>query len=129
MGRGARSWTSDPPTQTAPKGFSTSCDNSANAGGNIVNTPTYDKAISALLVVDPYNDFISEGGKIWPRISCGSQQLHRPYAGSSECRTQGEASSLLCHASSLPSGRLRDVEIHRAYPEGSVATQGLRIRH
>ncbi len=28
----------------------------------------YDKAITALLVVDPYNDFISEGGKIWPRI-------------------------------------------------------------
>jgi nicotinamidase-related amidase len=28
----------------------------------------YDKNITALLVVDPYNDFISEGGKIWPRI-------------------------------------------------------------
>jgi ureidoacrylate peracid hydrolase len=45
-----------------------SCDNSANAGGNTVDTPTYDKGITALLVVDPYNDFISEGGKIWPRI-------------------------------------------------------------
>jgi nicotinamidase-related amidase len=33
-----------------------------------VNAPTYDKSITALLVVDPYNDFISEGGKIWPRI-------------------------------------------------------------
>ncbi|HVE21711.1 MAG TPA: isochorismatase family cysteine hydrolase [Acidocella sp.] len=30
--------------------------------------PSYDKDIAALLVVDPYNDFISEGGKIWPRI-------------------------------------------------------------
>jgi Transposase IS116/IS110/IS902 family/Isochorismatase family len=30
--------------------------------------PTCDKDITALLVVDPYNDFISEGGKIWPRI-------------------------------------------------------------
>jgi ureidoacrylate peracid hydrolase len=28
----------------------------------------YNKDITALLVVDPYNDFISEGGKIWPRI-------------------------------------------------------------
>ena len=28
----------------------------------------YEKEITALLVVDPYNDFISEGGKIWPRI-------------------------------------------------------------
>src|SRR6476660_1321244 len=29
---------------------------------------TYEREISALLVIDPYNDFISEGGKIWPRI-------------------------------------------------------------
>src|SRR5690349_23730997 len=28
----------------------------------------YDKDVTALLVIDPYNDFISEGGKIWPRI-------------------------------------------------------------
>lgn len=28
----------------------------------------YDEGISALVVVDPYNDFISEGGKIWGRI-------------------------------------------------------------
>jgi ureidoacrylate peracid hydrolase len=29
---------------------------------------TYNKQLTALLVIDPYNDFISEGGKIWPRI-------------------------------------------------------------
>jgi ureidoacrylate peracid hydrolase len=28
----------------------------------------YRKEITALLVIDPYNDFISEGGKIWDRI-------------------------------------------------------------
>jgi len=28
----------------------------------------YEKEITALLVVDPYNDFISQGGKIWERI-------------------------------------------------------------
>ena len=28
----------------------------------------YDKEITALLVIDPYNDFISEGGKVWDRI-------------------------------------------------------------
>src|SRR5215475_12324307 len=38
------------------------------AGVTTMNTPTYDESISALLVVDPYNDFISDGGKIWPRI-------------------------------------------------------------
>ena len=29
---------------------------------------TYDKELTALLVIDPYNDFISEGGKLWPRV-------------------------------------------------------------
>jgi hypothetical protein len=29
---------------------------------------TYNKQLTALLVIDPYNDFISEGGKIWDRI-------------------------------------------------------------
>ena len=29
---------------------------------------TYDKATTALLFVDPYNDFLSEGGKAWPRL-------------------------------------------------------------
>lgn len=28
----------------------------------------YDREITALLVIDPYNDFISEGGKLWGRI-------------------------------------------------------------
>ena len=28
----------------------------------------YDKDLTALLVIDPYNDFISEGGKIWDRL-------------------------------------------------------------
>jgi nicotinamidase-related amidase len=29
---------------------------------------TYDKPLTALLVIDPYNDFISEGGKVWDRL-------------------------------------------------------------
>ncbi|MGZ5895533.1 MAG: isochorismatase family cysteine hydrolase [Xanthobacteraceae bacterium] len=28
----------------------------------------YDQQMAALLVIVPYNDFVSEGGKIWPRI-------------------------------------------------------------
>src|SRR5262249_40016717 len=31
-------------------------------------TVTYDREITELLVIDPYNDFISEGGKIWDRL-------------------------------------------------------------
>jgi ureidoacrylate peracid hydrolase len=39
-----------------------------NQGGAAMNTPTSDKGITALLVIDPYNDFLSEGGKLWPRV-------------------------------------------------------------
>jgi ureidoacrylate peracid hydrolase len=33
-----------------------------------MGTLTYEKAITGLLVIDPYNDFISEGGKLWDRV-------------------------------------------------------------
>ena len=33
-----------------------------------MDTVTYDKELTALLVIDPYNDFISEGGKLWSRL-------------------------------------------------------------
>jgi len=29
---------------------------------------TYEKELTTLLVIDPYNDFISEGGKLWNRV-------------------------------------------------------------
>ena len=29
---------------------------------------TFEKAVTALIVIDPYNDFISEGGKVWDRL-------------------------------------------------------------
>lgn len=37
---------------------------------------TYDKGITALLVVDPFNDFISEVGKIWNRIQIDCRHRH-----------------------------------------------------
>jgi len=33
-----------------------------------METVTYHKEITALLVIDPHNDFISEGGKVWIRL-------------------------------------------------------------
>jgi nicotinamidase-related amidase len=30
--------------------------------------PTYEPARTGLLLVDPYNDFLSDGGKLWPRV-------------------------------------------------------------
>ncbi len=29
---------------------------------------SYEPATTAILLVDLYNDFLSEGGKIWPRV-------------------------------------------------------------
>ena len=41
-----------------------------------MSTPTtYDKDSTALLFVDPYNDFLSEGGRIWPRVKQVAQQV------------------------------------------------------
>jgi ureidoacrylate peracid hydrolase len=36
----------------------------------------YDADSTALLLIDPYNDFISEGGKVWPRISAVAEANH-----------------------------------------------------
>jgi hypothetical protein len=30
--------------------------------------PAYDPARTGPLLVDPYNDFLSDGGKLWPRV-------------------------------------------------------------
>ena len=37
--------------------------------------PTYDPARTGLLLVDPYNDFLSEGGKVWPRVKEVAEQV------------------------------------------------------
>jgi nicotinamidase-related amidase len=36
---------------------------------------TYHPATTALLLVDPYNDFLSEGGKLWPRVKTIAEQV------------------------------------------------------
>ena len=36
----------------------------------------YEREITALLVIDPYNDFISEGGKVWDRLQAVAE-AHR----------------------------------------------------
>jgi nicotinamidase-related amidase len=36
---------------------------------------TYHPTTTALLLVDPYNDFLSEGGKIWPRVKVIAEEV------------------------------------------------------
>jgi hypothetical protein len=38
----------------------------------------YDKEITALLLIDPYNDFISDGGKVWNRLKTRLGSTLRP---------------------------------------------------
>jgi nicotinamidase-related amidase len=45
-------------------------------GGESMETVTYHKEITALLVIDPYNDFISEGGKVWNRLKTVAEANH-----------------------------------------------------
>lgn len=36
----------------------------------------YDPSATAILLVDPYNDFLSEGGKLWPRVQAVAEDVH-----------------------------------------------------
>lgn len=36
----------------------------------------YEKNSTALLLVDPYNDFLSDGGKIWPRVEAVAKEVN-----------------------------------------------------
>ena len=37
---------------------------------------SYDPSITSILLVDPYNDFLSEGGKLWPRAKAVAEQVN-----------------------------------------------------
>ena len=37
---------------------------------------SYDPTTTALLLVDPYNDFLSEGGKVWPRVKSIAEEVN-----------------------------------------------------
>src|SRR5215510_6576820 len=66
---------------------------------------------TGLLVVDPYNNFISEVGKLWSRVREvveGNRCLHDRDSRSGSFR---RCSSLLRAAPSLAPWRLRNVEI------------------
>jgi nicotinamidase-related amidase len=41
----------------------------------MTDKPTYDPTRTGLLSVDPYNDFLSEGGKIYPRLKAVADEV------------------------------------------------------
>jgi nicotinamidase-related amidase len=40
-----------------------------------VAAPPYPAAATALLFIDPYNDFLSEGGKLWPSVRAVAEEV------------------------------------------------------
>jgi hypothetical protein len=41
-----------------------------------MTTTTYPSDRTGLLFVDPYNDFLSEGGKLWPMVKKIAEEEH-----------------------------------------------------
>jgi nicotinamidase-related amidase len=36
---------------------------------------SYDPSTTAILLVDPYNDFLSDGGKLWARVKAVAEEV------------------------------------------------------
>ena len=66
----------------------------------------FDKEITALLVIDPYNDFISEGGKVWDRLRVVAEANNCVPHVSVECCAESGASRFL-RAAYRPGDHLR----------------------
>ena len=41
-----------------------------------MDTTHYEARKTALLFIDPYNDFLSEGGKVWPAIKAIAEEVN-----------------------------------------------------
>jgi hypothetical protein len=81
---------------------------------------SFDTETTALLVIDPYNDFISEGGKLWDRIK-GVAEANDCISHMLQLLTAARKTGVrvLRDASSIPSRRLRDLEVRRTDSESS----------
>ena len=71
---------------------------------------TYEKDLTGLVVIDPYNDFISEGGKVWDRL-----------------KGVAEANQCVPHMRQvLDAARMADIRVfyalHRRYRSGDYET-------
>ena len=37
---------------------------------------SYDASTTAILLVDPYNDFLGDSGKLWPRVKAVAEEVN-----------------------------------------------------
>jgi nicotinamidase-related amidase len=87
----------------------------------------FEKETTGLLLIDPYNDFISEGGKLWDRIK-GVAEANDCIPHMLQLLTTARKAGLrvfLCDASSIPSGRLRDLEVRCTCSESSLVAKDI----
>src|SRR5262245_12935169 len=87
-------------------------------GTNMANLK-FDKEITALRVIDPYSDFISEGSKVWDRLKTVAE-ANGCVPHMLQVLNAARKARFLCAASSISPWRLRDLEIHCACPEGGL---------
>jgi ureidoacrylate peracid hydrolase len=73
----------------------------------------YDKQLTALLVIDPYNDFISEGGKVWDRVNVAEANKRVPHMMQVLDAARKQTSRFVCAAPSISPWRLRELEVRR----------------
>jgi nicotinamidase-related amidase len=93
-------------------------------------TISYDPARTGLVLVDPYNEFLSEGGKIWPRLrevaeSVGLHQNLRDLLAA--VRTAGIVVFIAPHRRWRPGdyeGWVRPSRAHRVIRDGKVYEVG-----
>jgi nicotinamidase-related amidase len=80
-----------------------------DGGGKNMANLEFHKEITALLVIDPYNDFISEGGKVWPRIKNVAEANNCvPHISQVVAAARKAGIRVFYAMHPLPSGRLRD---------------------
>jgi nicotinamidase-related amidase len=82
----------------------------------------YEKGRTALLFVDPYNDFLSDGGKLWPRIAAtqAAAGLHdRLKVVTAAARAAGVAVFIVPHHRFAP-GDLDGFDHPTPYLQGSA---------
>src|SRR6516164_6449043 len=91
---------------------------------------TYDKELTALLMIDPYNDFISEGGKIWDRIK-GVAEANNCVPHMLQVLNAARKAGLRVFYALHHRYRPGDYETWKyiAHSEGIVGAKELRIRH
>src|SRR6266404_4919111 len=91
----------------------------------------FEKEITTLLVIDPYNDFISEGGKFWGHLKTVAE-ANNCVPNMLRVLNAARAAQLRVfyplHRRCRP-GDYGDLEIPCAHTEANLVEQGVRIRH